>query len=237
LAAYLIFWGSLNGKRVRAVIKMEELMKLPTSYVKAFLSLVLAVTVTSVFSLRSFAASETKDSLAGPVAQDCSGTLTVKGGSVTINGNPAQTGATVMTGSVISTGSGAAVIDMGPAGRVEVGDHTTATIICVGGSIEVRTNCSKTKVEVKRGQVDVKTPKVETLPAGKSETYSGGIDATAPAGVDMEVECVGKKAAGAYASAGLIGLLALIGVGAAVAIGVGVSDNDSDSRSSSPAVP
>lgn len=212
-------------------------MKVPTSHLKAFLSLVLAVTLASVFSLRSFAAIETGGSVAGPAIQDCSGTLTVKGGSVTINGNPAQTGATVMSGSVVSTGSGAAVIDLGPAGRVEVGDHTTATIICVAGSVEVRTNCNKTKVEVKRGQVDVKTPKVETVPAGKSETYSGGIDATAPAGVDMEVECVGKKAAGAYTSAGLIGLLALIGVGAAVAIGVAVSNNDSGSRSSSPAVP
>jgi ribosomal 50S subunit-recycling heat shock protein len=212
-------------------------MKVPTSHLKASLSLVLAVTVASVFSLQSFAAIETGSSVAGPAIQDCSGTLTVKGGSVTINGNPAQTGATVMSGSVVSTGSGAAVIDLGPAGRVEVGDHTTATIICVAGSVEVRTNCNKTKVEVKRGQVDVKTPKVETIPAGKSETYSGGIDATAPAGVDMEVECVGKKAGGAYIGAGLIGLLALIGVGAAVAIGVAVSNNDSGSSSSSPTRP
>jgi len=210
-------------------------MKLPTSYLKAFLSLVLAVTVTSVFSLRSFAAIETRDSMVGPVVQDCSGTLTVKGGSVTINGNPAQTGATVMTGSVVATGSGGAVVDLGPAGRVELGDHTAATIICVGGSVEIRTNCNKTKVEVKRGQVDVKTPKVETLAAGKSESYDGAFDATAAAGVDVKVECVGKKRGGAFAGAGLIGLLALLGVGAAIAIGVAV--NESDSRSSSPAVP
>ena len=227
--------GQLNQKRVRAVEKMEELMNLPASYLKALLSIVLAVAVTSVFSLRSFAAIEGR--MAGAMVQDCSGTLTVKGGNVTINGNPAQTGATVMTGSIISTGSGEAVVDLGPAGRVELGDHTTATIICVGGSIEVRANCSKTKIEVKRGQVDVKTPKTETLTAGKSETYDGPVDATAPAGVDMEVECVGRKAAGAYTGAGLLGLLALIGVGAAIAIGVGVSDNDSDSRASSPARP
>jgi hypothetical protein len=213
-------------------------MKLPTSYLKAFLSLVLAVTVTSVFSLRSFAAIESRDSAVEPIAQDCSGTLTVKGGTVTLNGNPAQTGATVMSGSVISTGSGAAVVDLGPAGRVEVGDHTTATIICVGGSIEVRTSCNKTKVEVKRGQVDVKSPKVETIPAGKSESYDGGIDATAPAGVDMEVECVGKKAGGVFVGAGLVGLLALIGVGAAIAVGVAVGEGDTGSRApSSPAVP
>jgi len=203
-------------------------MKLPTSYLKAILSFVLAVTVTSAFSLRSFAAIE-------PLTQDCTGTLTVKSGTVTINGNTAQTGATVMTGSVVATGSGGAVVDLGPAGRVELGDHTTATIICVGGSVEVRTNCNKTKVEVRRGQVDVKTPKTETLAAGKSESYDGGIDATAAAGVDVKVECVGKKGPAMFAGAGLIGLLALLGVGAAVAIGVAV--NDSDSRASSPAVP
>lgn len=213
-------------------------MKLPSSYLKAFLSLVLALTVTSAFSLRSFAAIETNDSVGEPIAQDCTGTLTVKGGNVTINGNSAQTGATVMSGSVVSTGSGSAVIDLGPAGRVEVRDHTTATIICVAGSFEVRTSCNKTKLEVKRGQADVKSPKVETVPAGKSETYDGGIDATAPAGSDIEVECVGKKGGGAYIGAGLIGLLALIGVGAAIAIGVAVSDDDSSSRApSSPAVP
>ncbi|MFY9608773.1 MAG: hypothetical protein WAU45_09195 [Blastocatellia bacterium] len=207
-----------------------------SSYLKAFLSLALAVTVTSVFSLRSFAAIETTASVVEPIAQTC-GTLTVKAGTVTINGNPAQTGATIMSGSVISTGSGGAVIDLGPAGRIEVRDHTTATIICAGGSIRVRTSCNKTKVEVKAGQVAIETPKVETLSAGKTETYDGGIDATAPAGVDMEVECVGKKAGGLFAGPGLIGLLALIGVGAAVAIGVGVGEGDIASAPSSPVVP
>ena len=61
--------------------------------------------------------------------------------------------------------------------------------------------------------------------------------ATAHDGVDMEVECVGKKAAGGYVGAGLLGLLALIGVGAAVAIGVGVGEGDIASVPSSPTVP
>ena len=206
------------------------------SFLKAFLSIALAVTITSVFSLRSFAAIEAAASMVEPTVQNC-GTLTVKAGTVTINGNTAQTGATVMSGSVISTGSGEAVIDLGPAGRVEVGDHTTATIICAGGSIRVRTTCDKTKVEVKAGQVVVETPKSETLSAGKTETYDGGIDASAPAGVDMEVECVGKKVGGVFVGAGLIGLLALIGVGAAVAIGVGLGEGDIASVPSSPFVP
>jgi ribosomal 50S subunit-recycling heat shock protein len=206
------------------------------SFLKAFLSFALAVTVTSVFSLRSFAAIEATTRRVEPIVQTC-GTLSVKAGTVTINGNLAQTGATVMSGSVVSTGSGEAVIDLGPAGRIELGDHTTATIICEGGSIRVRTTCDKTKVEVKTGQVAVETPKVETLSAGKTETYDGGINATAPAGVDVEIECVGKKRAGLFVGAGLIGLLALIGVGAAVAIGVGLGEGDIATAPSSPVVP
>ena len=99
----------------------------------------------------------------------------------------AQTGATVMSGSVVSTGSGSAVVDLGPAGRVEVRDHTTATIICVGGSFQVRTSCNKTKVEVNSGQANVTSPKVETVAAGKSETFDGGVDLTAPPGSNIEV--------------------------------------------------
>lgn len=207
-----------------------------SGYLKVSLSLALAVAVSSVFSLRSFAAIDATARSVEPIAQTC-GTLAVKAGTVTINGNIAQTGATVMSGSVVSTGSGEAVIDMGPAGRIEIGDHTTATVICEGGSVRVRTTCNKTKVEVKAGQVAIETPKMETLSAGNTETYDGGINATAPAGVDMEVECVGKKAAGAYTSAGLLGLLALIGVGAGVAIGVGLGEGDIASAPSSPTLP
>jgi hypothetical protein len=207
-----------------------------SGYLKACLSLALAVTVSSVFSFRSFAAIEAPAPSVGPTAQTC-GTLAVKAGTTTINGNIAQSGATVMSGSVVATGAGEAVVDLGPLGRLEIGDHTTVTVICEGGSIRVRTICDKTKVEVKTGQVAIETPKAETLSAGQTETYDGGINATAPAGVDMEVECVGKKAAGVWVSSGLLGLLALIGVGAGIAIGVGVGEGDISNVPSSPTVP
>ena len=105
------------------------------------LSLALAVTVSSVFSLRSFAAIEATARTVEPIAQTC-GTLAVKAGTVTINGNIAQTGATVMSGSVVSTGAGEAVIDMGPLGRIEIGDHTTACH-CEGGQLRVRTTVTR----------------------------------------------------------------------------------------------
>src|SRR5436190_7101149 len=136
-------------------------MRLQPSYPRTSMSMILMLTVITLFTLRSFASPETgKPAVEPSSAQDCTGTLSVKAGQVTINGNAAQTGATVLTGSIITTSSnGKAIIDLGALGRVEIGDHTTVTITCAAGSIEIRTSCSKTEVEVRRGSVDVRTPK------------------------------------------------------------------------------
>ena len=141
-----------------------------TSYPKAFISVLLTIAVATVFTIRSFASPDLgKVEEATSIAQDCTGTLTVIAGRVSINGNAAQTGATVLTGSAISTDSkGKAAIDLGAAGRVELGESTAVTLICVGTSIEIRSNCSKIEVEVRRGTLEVKTPKAETLVAGKN---------------------------------------------------------------------
>jgi len=211
-------------------------MKVRTSYPRSSISLVLAVAVATVFTLRSFAAPEAVKVVADVATQDCTGALTVKAGNVSINGNAAQTGATVLSGSVISTSShGKAVIDLGALGRVEVGDNTTVTLTCVAGLLEIRSNCSKTEVEVRRGAVDVKAPRVETLTAGKKSKYDGSVDMTSSGGVDVKIECEGNKAAGGvYVGPGLLGVLALIGVGAAVAAGIAASSNDENAPPSSP---
>ena len=210
-------------------------MKVRTSYPRSSVSLVLTVAVATVFTLRSFAAPEAVKVNAEVATQDCSGALTVKAGQVSINGNTAQTGATVLSGSVISTNShGKAVIDLGSVGRVEVGDNTTITLTCVAGLLEIRSTCSKTEVEVRRGAVDVKAPKVETL-TGKKSKYDGSVDMTSTGGVDVKIECEGNKAAaGVYVGPGLVGFLALIGVGAAVAAGIAASSNDENPAPSSP---
>lgn len=210
-------------------------MKLRTGCKRASISLALVVAVATVFTFRSFAALEVSRAAGDPsLAQDCTGTLTVKAGQVTINGNAAQTGATVLSGSVITTGSnGKAIIDLGALGRVEIGDNSTVTLICVAGSLEIRTNCSRTEIEVRRGTVDVKSPKAETLAAGKEAEYDGGIDATSNGGVDVKVECEGHKVGGGpFVGPGLLGLLALIGVGAAVAIGIALGEGDNEPPSS-----
>ena len=210
-------------------------MKLCSSYQRASISVMLAMAVMMVFTLRSFAAPEVSNVLVDPVlVQDCTGTLSVKSGQITINGNVAQTGATVMSGSTIATGSsGNAVIDMGALGRVEIGEATTVTITCVGGTLQIRSSCTKTEVEVRSGSLNVTAPTAATLGAGQDADYDGGIEATSTGAIDVKVECEGRKTGAApYVGAGLLGFLALIGVGAAVAIGIAIGDEDGVSPTS-----
>lgn len=215
-------------------------MKLRTSYPRAPISIVLAMAVVTLFTLRAFAAPEVSKPAADPnLIQDCAGTLTVKSGQVTINGNPAQTGATVMTGSVLSTSSnGKAIVELGALGRVEVGDNTTVTLICAAGLLEIKTNCAETEVEVRRGTLDVKVPKQETLSAGQKKDYDGSVEATSTGGIDVKVECEGRRAgAGPFIGPGLLGLLALIGIGAAVAIGIAIGDEGGSEGPTTPTSP
>ena len=210
-------------------------MKLRQSYQRASISVVLAMAVMMVFTLRSFAAPEIVTPFVDPMlVQDCTGTLSVKSGSITINGNAAQTGATVMSGSTIATSSnGSAVVDLGPLGRVEIGGGSTVTLTCVGGTLQIRTSCARTEVDVKSGSLNVTAPTAKTVAAGSDETFSGGIEANSTGAIDVKVECEGRRAgAGPFVGAGLLGLLALIGIGAAVAIGIAVGDEDSVTPSS-----
>lgn len=202
-------------------------MKLRTSYLRAAVSVVVMMAVCAVLTLNSFAARELNKSGGDPFpSQDSTGTLTVKSGRVTINGNSAETGATVLTGSVIATNSnGEAIVDLGALGRVEIGDKTTVTLLCVANFLEIRTTCSKTEVEVRRGTLEVTSPKTETLVAGRDEDYDGGIVATSTGGVDVKVECEGRRGAGLFIGTGLLAL-----VGAAVALGFGLRDDERDGR-------
>ena len=206
-------------------------MKLPTGSLRAMLSLVLALSVTTLFTLRSLAAVEPVTGAYDSVlAQDCTGTLTVKDGTVTVNGNASQTGATVTNGSVVATTSnGRAEIDFGGAGRIMLGRGTTVTIDCAGGTLSVRSNCSgKTEIEVKSGSASVTAPSADTIAAGKEGRYNGPTAFTAAAGSVIEVDCEGSRrgAGGLLVGPGLVGVLALIGIGAAVAVGVAVGEGD-----------
>jgi hypothetical protein len=207
-------------------------MNLPVRNLRVLLSFMLAVTVTSLFTLRVYAADEAKVAANESIpVQDCTGTLTVKGGNVTLNGNAAQTGATVTNGSVISTGgNGSVIIDLGALGRVELGHHTTVTVDCAGGTVHGRTTCGgKVHIEDRAGQVNVTVPKVETIMPGKHETYDSDAEFTAPSGSSILIECGSRKAGGLLVGPGLIGVLALLGVGAAVATGIAIGNGETSS--------
>jgi hypothetical protein len=197
---------------------MEEI-RMASRMLKASTTMLAVIALTTVFSLSVFAV---------PNVPFQTGTITVRG-SVTVNGNPVQSGATFTSGGTVTTGSdGNAIVDLGSAGRVEVKDSTTATITFTGDSVEVRTTC-RTEVAVTKGSVEIKSPKTETLVAGKEETYDGGVNATASGGADFSVDCETRKGGGAFLGPGLLGVLALIGVGAAVAAGIALGDEDSSS--------
>ena len=167
-------------------------------------SMILTITIITLFSLRSFAAPQapTKPSKIESRNQTEAGTITVSG-AVAINGSTVQTGATVLSGSVISTSSGGqALVNLGMLGVYKFSKLTTGTIIFSSGLVEIRTTCSKTKVEVTRGTVDVKSPRTETLVAGKREHFEGGVNALrvpvqmlsliAKAGVKLQASLKGR---------------------------------------------
>src|SRR5262249_7212544 len=204
--------------------------------VRPYLSLAVALVLAVVFTMNSFVSASTPIGKVGPVlAQDCTGSLTIRGGSVSVNGNAVQTGATILTGSIVATSSdGHALIDFGPVGKLELGTGTTVTITCVGGIVEVRSNCARTYVKVRGGRVDVTQPKVETLDAGKDKKYDNAIEATAAPGTDWYVDCQGRKPVGMFVGPGLGGVLALIGIGTGVAVGISEGGPDERPPSTSP---
>ena len=133
-------------------------MKIPKVRFETSLSLTLVLALVTVFSLSSFAASSTtvdkEDEFVEDLAimQELSGTLTAHD-PVTINGVEAKTGATVLNGSVISTGTGGhASIELGPLGRVVLESLTTITLVMSDKGIEVTLNkCGSVALTIPAG--------------------------------------------------------------------------------------
>jgi hypothetical protein len=197
-------------------------MTSPSSQLNRALSLILTVAVTALFSLRSFAAGDLA------VEQEVTGTLS---GRATVNGSAVQTGATIMSGSTISTSGDEATVDLGPLGRVGIGEHTTIVLTFQQGLVQVKSQCQKTEVAVTRGQVDVRSPRVTTIAAGKEESFDGSVELMTSGGTDFEVECEGARAGAALlVGPGLLGLLALLGVGASVAAAVAIGARETGAR-------
>ena len=219
-------------------------MRLSEFNTKGSVSLLLSLALVTVFSASSFAApnaqqaktdTATGDSTAmnlpvplfgEPVPPVLTGQLTVKQGKkVTVDGNSAETGTTILSGSRVVTGDDeVAIIDLGDLGRIEIRDNTSVVITFSPGKVHIKSDCDRTRIEVTRGEVDVKEPKVQILLADNKgtdkeddETYGGSVEATTDGATDFIVDCKGRHP---FILAGWWGLAGLVGVGAAMAVGV-----------------
>src|ERR1700752_3686686 len=104
---------------------------------KPALSLIVASAVASAFTISSFAASRPREpTTPAPLAvQEYKGILGLPAGRligtgrITIDGNEAQSGVTVLSGSTVETGpDGYATIDLGSLGRIELQPNTAVFV-------------------------------------------------------------------------------------------------------------
>lgn len=214
-------------------------MKLFKVCLRASISLLLVLSVTTVFSLSSFASPRPGteplgDSLTLDPAfiQEPSGILN---GSATVNGVSTESGATIISGSRIETGSSSALIDLGPLGRIELRPNTSIVLVFAAGLVSIKNLCSPFEVQVVTGQARVRdgSDAPETKIAGEQEEYSGSGEVTTTGGTNLILACEDDPA-GAYIGPGLVGILGLIGVGAAVFAGVALGGDSTLASSEVP---
>jgi hypothetical protein len=172
-------------------------------------------------------------------------TLTSARGAVTVNGSPAQTGATVMSGNAISTGpDGNAIVDLGSLGRLEIRPNTALTITLSPDKAEVKTQCGHTHVTVLHGTTSVTSTETKTIAEGQDVTIDGPAVLSEAANSDVAIGCAdptnpnapASAPHGGYITGGKIGVIALLGVAGGIAAGIvthGSSSSSSQSEASS----
>jgi len=244
-------------------------MVLPNGRFRAVVSLALALVLASVFTLSSFAASSRKGPTGGNVGGRIGKTLVdlptgrlIGSGRITIDGDEARSGATVLSGSTIATGTdGDAIIDLGSLGRFELRPNTTITLMFGPDGVQVRMNgggltartvpggvpfrvsllSAHNRVIVASGEVKVGSAGTErTLGSGQAANFDQGSEATTTvASVFTALSESDRRVAtapygsGRTVSGGVAGVLTLAGLAGGVALGVATGSNNSG-RSSLP---
>lgn len=223
---------------------------------KALLSLVLSLVVTSFYAFSSFAASNAKaeersvpansinnvDALIPAELQDQPSGVVSGTGLITVNGHPTRSGATILTGNAIGTGSdGNALIDLGPLGRVRLQPNSSVEVMFTAEGFRLKTICENTRVEVTSGKIDVRSSPVRTLVAGDQDTLKSGSEITAAMGSYLVIDCspIPPSSTG-YLSGGAPGTLILIGLAGATAAGIAIGSGNKPAAgraSGSPTVP
>jgi len=145
---------------------------------KVVLSAVLALAISSLFCLSSLTTLANNNEISGSseeaavaaVGKAPAGVLNGTG-TLSLNGISTEAGATVYSGSIITTGhDGIASIDLGAIGRFVVRPRTTVTVALGEGSARISDRAKATRVNVLRGEVIV-------MSAGANRTMRSGDDA------------------------------------------------------------
>jgi hypothetical protein len=170
---------------------------------KSIISLLLVFTVATVFSLNSFAAPQlpTKvadDSLKVALANDPmpqsypTGMLTGTG-TLLVNGNAVQSGATVVSGSIVATDVNSdAVLDLGALGRINLRPSTEIRIVLSANRSEVELRrCGSMTQSVPTGvttRVTVSTSQMMTVASSSGEVTVRGQVVTGDKGQTSKLE-------------------------------------------------
>jgi hypothetical protein len=154
---------------------------------KVMLSALLALAVSSLFCLSSLTTLANNAELSSsneeaPVTAARKAPAGVLGGTGTLslNGISTEQGATVYSGSIITTGhDGIASIDLGAIGRFVVRPRTTVTVTLGPGSARISDRAKATRINVLRGEVIVTSAGANrTLKSGDDGVFADSIEAT-----------------------------------------------------------
>jgi ferric-dicitrate binding protein FerR (iron transport regulator) len=234
---------------------------------RAAISLALTLAVASVFALSSFAASTSREAASAGRLDDMPSAPAGKlmgTGHFTIDGEEAQPGASVLSGSTIATGpDGNAVVDLGSLGRIELRPNTTIKVAFANNSVSVSLDHAgsmaqslptgvagqlilqgeRARLSVVRGEVEVNSAgNARTLHAGEQSTFNNPAEVITTGDAVLVADRSSDKneddqtpSHGKYVSGGVVGVIAMAGV--ATAITAGIIAGSGNSRSSSPLTP
>jgi hypothetical protein len=154
---------------------------------KVVLSALLALAVSSLFCLSSLTTlannnelSSSSDDAPVTAARIAPAGVLSGTGTLSLNGISTEAGATVYSGSIITTGhDGIASIDLGAIGRFVVRPRTTVTVTLGPGSAIICDRAKATRVSVLRGELIVMSAEANrTLKSGDDAVFAESIEAT-----------------------------------------------------------
>jgi hypothetical protein len=175
---------------------------------KSIISLLLVLTVASVFSFNSFAAPQSLAKTAAPTAKlvtagepmpqgDLTGTLTGRG-TLLVNGNAVPSGATILNGSVVATDANSeAVLDLGALGRINLRPSTEIRILLSPNRSEVELRrCGSMTQSVPTGvlaRVTTSTSQLYTVASSVGEATVRGKAVKDKQGLDVTLVHEGES--------------------------------------------